>query len=216
MKRPWASRGPDVLRSASLLVAVALCVASSGAAQGADPTLAASGDEERQLAGQRLEVADVGVAVTVPPDWIVLSPHGETYAVSPTGADCRLTGSRLDEPVDDPDAFIERVAAMYPNFADGGPLPVVDEDVVMLPAARSIRLVVDLSLKPDEAQVDEGRFITTYLLTIGRVLAFFACWANERPEDDWLAIAETFEFLPDEAQAQLSPTDAREGGGHGG
>jgi hypothetical protein len=66
----------------------------------------------------------------------------------------------------------------------------------MLPAARSVRLVVDLSLHPDEAQLEEGRFFTTYLLSDGPVLAFFGCWANERPADDWLALAETFEFLP--------------------
>ena len=42
----------------------------------------------------------------------------------------------------------------------------------------------------------EGRFVTTYLLSDGQVLAFFGLWANERPEDDWLSIAETFEFLP--------------------
>ena len=58
--------------------------------------------------------------------------------------------------------------------------------------SRLAPVVVAVALK-------EGRFVTTYLLSDGQVLAFFGCWANERPEDGWLALAETFEFLPAEA-----------------
>lgn len=179
--------------------ATSFTVAGSGVAQGGQPSPVATGEGAPPLAGQRMAVPEMGVAVTVPDDWTIRSPNGETHAVSPSGVICRPTGSRLDEPVADPDAFIDEVAAMYPFFPDDGPLPVVDEEVVMLPAARSVRLVVDLSLHPDRAQLEEGRFFTTYLLSDGQVLAFFGCWANERPEDDWLALAETFEFLPAEA-----------------
>ena len=185
-------------RLAPVVVAVALTVACSGVAHGGRPSPSATGDGVPPLAGQRMAVPAMGVAVTVPDDWTIRSPNGESHAVSPSGVICRPTGSRLDEPVADPDALIDEVAAMYPFFPDGGPLPVVDEEVVMLPAARSVRLVVDLSLHPDEAQLEEGRFVTTYILSVGQGLAFFGCWANERPEDVWLALAETLEFLPAE------------------
>jgi len=39
-------------------------------------------------------------------------------------------------------------------------------------------------------------FGSSYLLTVGNVHDSLLCRGSERPEDRWLSIAESFEFLP--------------------
>lgn len=183
-------------RVVPVLMSVAFVVGGGGAAQADEPSPAATDDTSAQSTGQRVEAHDLGLAVTVPADWTVEDVYGEAHLVAPDGAICLVTGSRLDEPAPDPDALVDRVAAMWPHFPDGGPLPVVDEAEVMLPAGRSIRLVVDLALHPDPDEMQEGRFMTTYVLSNGAVLAFFSCWGDVRPADDRLTVARSFEFVP--------------------
>ena len=149
------------------------------------------------IAGPRSMDSESRVAVDLPADWTIEASFGETYAISPDdSAHCRPASTQIDKPVDDPDALLDELAAIYPVFFDDGPLPIVDTTELVLPAGRSIRYVSDFALQPDRIPQDERRYATMYLLTDGHSLVFFGCWSDYRPADDWLSIAETIEFLP--------------------
>lgn len=146
--------------------------------------------------GKRVEVPEMGFAATFPEGWVVETIFGEARVVSPDGSTvCLPAGHRADEPIADPVAFLDQIAAMFPGFADSGPMPIVDTAEVALPAGRAIRFIADYALDDGLAEGYDARYATTYILTDGRVLLFLSCWAPERPDDDWRFIADTIEFL---------------------
>ncbi len=149
--------------------------------------------------GKRVEEPEMGFAATFPEGWVVETTFGEARVVSPDGSTvCLPTGHRVDEPIDDPAAALDQIAAMFPVFADDGPMPIIDTSEFELPAGRAIRFIADYALDDGLVEGYDARYATTYILTDGRVLLFLGCWAPERPDDDWLSIAETIEFLPAE------------------
>ena len=183
-------RAGSVMRGRQAMVlSVGLLLLLTGVAVGASP---APGDEPT---GPRFEHPELDTSVTFPPGWTVEPLYGETHGLAPDGlATCALHGSRMDEPVDDPDALLERVAEMYPVFPDDGPLPVIDIADLQLPAGRSIRLVMDAGPTTDASPDDGGRFSAVYLLVDAERMLFFGCWSEERQDDDWLAVAQTIEI----------------------
>ena len=142
----------------------------------------------------------MGYAATFPEGWVVESqPSGEARVVSPDGnTACLPTGELADGPIDDPAAVLDRVAAIFPNFSDDGPAPVIETSEIELPAGRAIRFVLDQALVPNPVEEGYARYNTYYILVNDFGLLFFLCWGPERPDDDWLSIAETIEFLPAE------------------
>ena len=150
--------------------------------------------------GNRVEVPEMGYAATFPEGWVVESqPSGQAHVVSPDGdTACLPTGELLDGPIDDPAAVLDHVAAIFPNFSDDGPAPIIETSEIELPAGRAIRFVLDQALIPDSVEEGYARFTTYYILINDFGLLFFLCWDPERPDDDWLSIAETIEFLPAE------------------
>jgi hypothetical protein len=147
----------------------------------------------------RAEINGVGFGVTFPEGWLVETRGGESQAVSADGsALCQPNAERSDEPIDDPAAFLDKVAAMVPNFSDGEPMPVIETSEIELPAGRAVRFIADYALDDDLVEGYDARYATTYILTDSHTLLFLGCWAPERPDDDWLSIAESIEFLPEE------------------
>jgi hypothetical protein len=147
----------------------------------------------------RVEVPEAGFAATFPEGWVVETIFGDSGVVSPDASTrCLTFGERFDERIDDPAAFLDKIAAIWPNFSDDGPLPVIETSEIELPAGRAIRFIADFTLDPefDESDSDSARYLTTYILTDGLGFLTLACYAPERPDDDWLSIAETIEFLP--------------------
>jgi len=147
----------------------------------------------------RVAVPEEGFAATYPEGWVVETIFGQSYVVSPDrSARCLTTVEWFPEPVDDPAAFLDELAAIYPVFSDDGPLPVIETSEIELPAGRAIRFIIDFTLDPefDESDSESARYDTTYILADGLRFLFFGCSAPERSDDDWLSIAETIEFLP--------------------
>lgn len=147
----------------------------------------------------RVAVPEEGFAATFPADWVMEAVGGESFAVSSDRSTrCLTTGEWFDEPIADPAAALDRVAAIYPDFSDDGALPVVETAEVDLPSGRAVRFIIDLSLHPeyDASDAEGARYLTTYILADDLRFLFLSCWAPERPGDDWLSLAETLEFLP--------------------
>ena len=180
------------VRSVALAVAVTTVALLVGGGAALTQSLPFSPDAP----GQRIVLRDDGLVVTFPADWVVESEAGQVHAQAPDGhVTCVPTGTRFDEPVDDPAALLREIAAIYPSFSDDGPLPVVDASEFALPAGPAIRFIVDRDLAPELAGAAGDRYETAYFVTDGAMLIFLGCWASERPADDWLGIAESIEFF---------------------
>ena len=182
-------------RPIGVVLAVCLLGLSAGPA-----VVAQSPSPDSVGVGKRVEVPEMGFAATFPEGWIVESqPSGEAHVVSPDGStECLPTGERVDEPIDDPAAALDQVAVIFPNFSDDGPAPIIETSEIELPAGRAIRFVLDQALIPNSVEEGYARYTTYYILINDFGLLFFLCWDPERPDDDWLSIAETIEFLPAE------------------
>jgi len=138
---------------------------------------------------RRVEVPKAGYAVTVPEGWT----FEDSYLVSPDGrARCQPLASRVEEAVDDPSPMLERSAAFYAEYFE--PVLIETSDIE-LPAGPAVQFVLDGTLQPG-FMAGEARYGAIYLLVDGHTFLSLFCGAPERPEDDWLAIAETLEFLP--------------------
>ena len=174
-----------------ITIAAALAVSASSTTATEEPVL------DPVPSGDRVELPEMGIAVTFPGGWTREMRFGGQTSFSDGDSYCLPVGVTIDEPVADPDATLDRAAEIFPVFSDDGPLPVIDTTEVTLPAGRAVRFVSDLSLDPVEMAEPGARYSTTYLMTNGRVLVFFGCWSDERPADDWEAIAATIEYLPE-------------------
>jgi hypothetical protein len=156
-----------------------------------------------EAASQRVEVPEAGFAVTFPVDWEVsidtsdLPGEGGTFAVvsgreaaSDVTCEVYLRGRCTGSPFGDCAAALDEVAARMVAYFDGDESSSrIDESTAMdLPAGYTVRV--------DTEWIDEGVFGSSYTLTDGKVADSLLCSGSERPDDDWLSIAETFEFLP--------------------
>ena len=106
-------------------------------------------------------------------------------AEAPGGGSCEVTlhdGSSWSS-IDD------WAGQVLETLQDYGP---VDSTAVLLAAGDAIRI---------DLEVPEEEFSNaTYMLSDGTTFYSLGCTASNPPEDRWLSIAETFEFLaPDEA-----------------
>ena len=188
-------------------VVIALLIVSTrtaGAADGADGTTTPESATPPSF-GQRVVVPEAGFAITFPVDWEVsidtsdLPGEGGTFAVvsgreaaSDVTCEVYLYGPCTGSPFGDCAAAIDEVAARMLAYFDGDESSSrTDESTAMdLPAGYAVRV--------DTEWIDEGIFGSSYLLTDGKIHDSLLCRGSERPEDRWLSIAETFEFLPAE------------------
>jgi hypothetical protein len=159
----------------------------------------------RQEGSQRVEVPEAGFAITFPASWEVsidtsdLRGEGGSFAVvsgrdpaSDSTCEIYLYGPCTGTPFGDCAAALDEVAARMVAYFDGdGSSSRTDASTTMdLPAGYAVRV--------DTEWIDEGVFGSLYLLTDGSVHDTLRCRGSERPDDRWLSIAESFEFLPED------------------
>ncbi len=193
----------------SVVVFLVACDASPG--QEPDPDLTSEGvpyagfsDEFPELPlahGGRVEVP-FGIAVTFPDDWTVrwepsiFEPEIDSdlmynlmlaEPITRTGEGCGVTVSRssvssLDQLVDD------KISARSEHQLGA---PAGGQAEVLLPAGRSIAI-------RDVVRDEDGQTIVVnpYFLRRGTTDYMLSCFGSDPPDDRWLSIAETFEFLP--------------------
>ncbi len=174
--------------------------------------------------GGRVEVAEVGYALTFPEDWVYVYPSAtdvsevmdlasEAVPALATTIEAALQqGLGLSlmafGDVDQDRGFAENCNVLDAP-AGGVPLSLA----VAAETAAYARLGDQLASGPDvtmlelpageAARIDYGlRFPgyetlhAAYFFSDGSVFFVLTCTDLERPDDDWLSIAETFEFLP--------------------
>ena len=151
---------------------------------------------------QRVEVPEAGFAVAFPVDWEVsidtsgLTGDGGSFAVvsgreaaSDVTCEVYLYGPCTGTPFGDCAAALDEVAArMVAFFADDESSSRTDESTAM-------ELAAGYAVRVDTEWIGERVFGSWYLLTDGKVHDALLCRGSERPEDRWLSIAESFEFL---------------------
>jgi hypothetical protein len=141
---------------------------------------------------QRVEVPEVGVAVAFPDDWVVevgpIMSDAALSAEAPSGGSCGVVlqdGSRWSN-LDDAAEFFVTV------MRDFGPTVEATSTALRLPVGDAVRIDMEI---PEE-RADSA----SYMLTDGTTFYILMCEAfPDPPEDRWLSVAETFEFLPEEA-----------------
>jgi hypothetical protein len=176
--------------------------------------------------GGRIEVPEVGYAITAPDGWVSIRPSAEdvdsiTDALQDIDADlaatveealaagvgfslltfgpydeasgfrenCNVTDLPSDgTPVDVAVASDAAVVAEMGDQVSSGP----ETALLDLPAGKVGRLDFGMSFPGFETMQ------AVYYFTDGSTYMLLTCTHVERPEDDWLSIAETFEFLPAE------------------
>lgn len=221
----------------SLVAAILLGLTASGPMLAQD--VEQEPGEEAVVLGGRVEVPSAGYALTVPEDWVAFYPSAEDAAaitdalrgIDPDlattletalaegvgfsflafGAGDEETGFRdncnvIDYPTEGAslDLALATDAAALANMSEalvGDPVTTMIE----LPAGESARL--DYALEYPGVQA----VFSAYYFTDGPMFHLMTCTGTERPDDGWLSIAETFEFLPAEepstpgAEATPSP-----------
>ena len=156
--------------------------------------------------GQRVEVAEAGIALTLPADWEVRFEDGGGGDGSDAVVTARLPGTDVTcevyrygtcsgEPFGDCaaalDEFAARMVAVYES--NEGFEGVIEQASVDEVAEHAVRIDIEWT--------DEATFGTSYVLSDGQVHDAILCRGSERPPDRWLSIVETLEFLPGEEQA---------------
>ena len=184
-----------------LITLLTLCLL--GASTGS--IVAQSAASSPEPVGQLVEAPETGFAIVLPIDWAV-----RTSAEDPELGFIVITGPERFGP----DVRMEPVMAAEPQGqAPGSGFP----DACTLTLYRPIMLTPDEFLgelfgKADDITVESLRDDLSRALhrpwsSVQRQHAFYAiggeaavailwCWAVEPPEDYWLSIAESFEFLP--------------------
>ena len=140
---------------------------------------------------QRVEVPEAGIAVTFPDDWAVeVRPLVRVEATVPTVLSAEAPGGDTCEVAlpDDPtrSSLHDWAESFLSTFRDFG--SAATSTALRLPAGDAIR--IDLELP------DTGSSSVVYLLTDGTNFYGLMCRAPDAPEDRWLSVAETIEFLP--------------------
>jgi hypothetical protein len=203
----------------SLVAALALLVLAVAPASAQEPAPEAIGQ------GGRVEVPDAGYALTFPEDWVYVFPSSEDRETifAEAGALAPELGAAIEAALAQGVGFsllafgdvdTELGFAENCNVIDV-PNPGVSLDVIMAAevAAASSQFgellasgpeLTDLELPAgDSARLEYGlQFPTyatlhsTYYFVDDEQVHVLTCTGLERPEDGWLSIAETFEFLP--------------------
>jgi hypothetical protein len=205
------------LRSAVLMASLTTMASGPVAAQG-DATDAVG-------FGGRVEVPEAGYVLTLPDDWVYIRPTAEDtssiietvrtfapdlasmveaglarganvslIAVSPAGPDAAFTATCnvIDSPSDGLSLDL-RIAAELASYRSLGDAITVGPDVTTLdlPAGKTVRLDVGLSVPGYETAS------SSYVYTDGTTFHTLTCTDLDWPEDRWLSIGGTFEFLPE-------------------
>lgn len=151
----------------------------------------------------RVELPHLGFSLAFPSEWAVQGAlAGEDFTSAEPGglwaqvldergmalAACRIHSESClvnDERGTTIEDMTERLLACVeesPNFV------VVDWAFIDLPAGRSARAMME--------NLTDGSLWLTYRFTDGDSRGVLTCGADDLPEDRWLSIAETIEFLP--------------------
>jgi hypothetical protein len=188
-------------RSTGVFATLALVLAL-----GSVDTLAA--DERSPIlvgADGRVEIPAASFALAFPSDWdIDVSASGladVSFAVvtghSPeSDVTCELfmygpcSGEPFGDCADALDEIAARMIATYESSEDFEGM--VEQTPVATAAVHAIWMDIEW------AEDEDAAFGTTYLLTDGSVFDYLLCRGSERPDDRWLSIAETIEWLPAE------------------
>jgi|GEM_PF-1719228 len=176
-------------------------------------------DEPPALGLQRLELAEAGIALTLPTDWEVLpevrsigpasfsedpdTPEVDMWAVMnahPIGDDwCGVylyDGIPLS--LDDHGRWFEHLATT--NY---DPPKVAEVDQATLPIGDAVR-VIETS--------EDGTVDTVYLFDVAGDREYLICGTANQPDDAWLSVAESIELLGVEPLAEVPsgvPDDAQ-------
>jgi hypothetical protein len=184
-----------------LPMTITLLVASLLLASGASASVAQSPSPSPTSAHHRVEVSDAGFALTFPGDWEIhfdssslASGSGAVVTGRSPGSDVTCEVYLYDtcsgEPFGDCaavlDEFAARMVATYESYEDFA--GAIEQAPVASAAEYAVR--IDIEWTADAA------FGTSYVLTDGSVHDAVLCRGSERPDDRWLSIAETVEFLP--------------------
>lgn len=182
---------------------------------------------EAIILGGRIEVPAAGYALTVPEDWVAMYPSAEdataiTDALREVDPDLATTlETALAEGVgfsflafgvaDEETGFRDNCNVIdYPTdgatlglalATDVTALESMGEALVGDPVASNLALPAGESARLDYALEYPGvqAVFSAYYFIDGELFHLLTCTGGERPEDGWLSIAETFEFLPVEA-----------------
>ena len=192
---------------------------------GASPPLLAQESEAGPVGiGGRVDIPEAGYALTAPDDWITVLPTAEDAsgilealsAIDPelaSIAESALAGdvtfSLLIFGAYDQEAGFRTNCNVIDLVADGTPLTITlandaaaiadwgerlarepESTILELEAGTVARL--DYALRYPAFDLEQA----VYYYTDGSMLHLLTCTDAQRPADDWLSIAETFEFLP--------------------
>jgi len=179
---------------------VAVVTMSLLGVSGASAVAAQSPSPSPADVGQRVEVPEAGFALTYPGDWQIRvdsssldsGSHPVVTGRSSGGdetCDVYLYGACSGEPFEDCavalDEFAARMVATYESYED------FEGSVEQTPIASAAEYAVRLDIE----WTADAAFGTFYVFTDGTVHDTVLCRGSERPDDRWLSIAETFEFL---------------------
>ncbi len=213
--------------------AIALVTASVLGVGVSYPLLAQEPESGPVGQGGRVEVAEAGYALTVPDEWVTVLPSAEdagaiTDALSDIDPDLAATAEAalasgvgfsllLFGALDAESEFRENcnvidsasdgmslelgVAAAEDALSEMGDQLASGPDITMLelPAGEVAR--IDYGLQYPGLETAHA----AYYFIDGSTFHLLTCTSVERAEDDWLSIAETFEFLIAEEQAEALP-----------
>lgn len=170
-----------------------LSIAESIEFDDADPT---AGTEPGS--GLRSTDSEAGFAITLPDGWRIGLPGGPITAgggqqvlgaSEPDEGACRVWwwpgGDRPHADWSDLDSFGDAFVARFRSALPGSATATLD-----LPAGPAIRV--------DDLEPETGWSRSVYLLTSGSSYYSLTCFGPDPPDDRWLSIAETSEFLPAE------------------
>jgi hypothetical protein len=201
-------RAEDVMRRLSVVsLVIGLLAAGPGlVAMAQAPSPSPQTSEALSATGGRFVLPEGGYAVTFPDGWEVLilpvewSPipvvraeEGHDGEVSDAVPFCevKVHGPCDDQPGRTCATIIDEEAAdevaWWQSGADIEVPSAVASEAVALPAGYAVRIDVTYSER------DSDRAF--YWLTDGHVLVSLLCLAARGPDDRWLSVAETFEFL---------------------
>ena len=191
--------GGTMRRQIAALVATTILCANSGLVVAQDPL------PSPVMTVQRVEAPEAGIALTVPGDWNVSQPMVEVLpglvqvlvATKPGSGGCwvGLAAPWVPTSLQDFTDGVMLPFRLHPDYevADG----MADASLPAGPALRGY--MVQHFPEGDLHQVP-------YILAAPDGFVFMNCLGYNRPSDDWLSIAETFEFLP-ETSAGPAATD---------
>jgi hypothetical protein len=158
-----------------------------------------------EVTQQRVEIPEVGVVASFPDDWTVTSisqdpdlgflaiTRGERF-----GPDVNMQPVLMAEPGDqEPGDMLDACTlALYRPIAVA-PAEFMEELYGQAEGIAVESLGVQLSrVRLDPGVVLSERYNGQYAVAGEDAIAFLWCWAMERPDDYWLSIAESIEFVP--------------------